>query len=57
MAKQKYLVKSRLEHDGKLYEPGKSVELDDEAAAPLVAVHVIEPAAVEAEADKSKGKK
>lgn len=36
MPKSKYEVISPLLHDGKHYEPGKSVELEDQAAEPLI---------------------
>lgn len=44
----KYTVKSRLEHDNKLYEAGAVVALDDDAAEPLLAASVVEPAADDA---------
>lgn len=52
----KFTVKSRLEHDNKLYEPGAVVALDDEAAEPLVAAAVVEPAPEDA-AVSTKAKK
>jgi len=39
----KYIVKSPLNHDGKLYELGKTIELTEEQAEPLLAVKTIEP--------------
>ena len=54
MAKSRYKVKSRLEHDGKLYEPGATIELADDAAAPLVEIRVIEPAPAD---EPAKGRK
>jgi hypothetical protein len=37
MAKQTYEVLSPLLHDGKRYEPGKTISLEEDAAAGLVA--------------------
>lgn len=40
----KYKVLTPVEHNGKRFEPGKTVELDDDTAAPLLAVAAVEPA-------------
>ena len=37
----KYKVLTPIDHDGKRYEPGKPIELDDEQAKPLLAVGAI----------------
>ena len=52
----KYTVKSRLDHDNRLYEPGKVVELDEEQAEPLLAAQVIEAAPDDAPVAKGKKK-
>jgi len=39
----KFKVLSPLDLDNKRIEPGKIVEIDDDTAAPLLAVAVIEP--------------
>jgi len=56
MSKSRFLVRARLEHDGKLYLSGATVELPDEAAAPLLAVNVIESVAAAVEPE-DKGRK
>lgn len=38
----KFTVKAAIDHDNKRYEPGKTVDLNDEAAASLLAVGAIE---------------
>lgn len=50
----KYIVKSPLNHDGKLYEMSKTIELTEEQAAPLLAVKAIEPPS--AQTPEKKGK-
>ncbi|GAB6039313.1 hypothetical protein JCM15519_38720 [Fundidesulfovibrio butyratiphilus] len=52
----KYTVKDRLEHNGKVYEAGSAVDLDEKAAAPLVAVGVLEPDPDAPKAPKKPGK-
>ncbi|MBF0481273.1 MAG: hypothetical protein HQK81_06155 [Desulfovibrionaceae bacterium] len=37
-----YFVKHRLHHDGRQYEPGDSVELDEDQGRPLVGLGVLE---------------
>lgn len=39
----KYLVKSTLHHDGKVYPEGSEIELSDIYAEPLLKADVIEP--------------
>lgn len=41
MAKKSYEVVTRVTHDGKDYEVGKPITLEDDAAAPLLAVNAI----------------
>lgn len=41
--KNKYTVVTAIEHDNKPYAPGKTIELDDDAAEPLLAVGAIAP--------------
>lgn len=41
MAKKSYEVLSHVTHDGKGYDVGKTIELDDEHAEPLLAVKAI----------------
>lgn len=55
----KYKVISNLDHDGKRYAPGSSVELDGETAPPLVDLGVIEAPKSDkpAEAGENGGKK
>lgn len=53
----KFTVKTAVDHDGKRYESGKTVDLRDEAAEPLLAVDAIE--AIEAkkkESESAEGK-
>lgn len=37
----KFKVITPVEHDGKRYEVGESISLDEKTAAPLLAVHAI----------------
>lgn len=56
MSTRKYTVLSNLSFDGKHYPPGKTVELNDEQAEPLIG-SVVEPAKDEKkEPAKSAGK-
>ncbi len=41
--KNKYTVVTAIEHDHKRCAPGKTIELDDDAAEPLLAVGALEP--------------
>lgn len=41
----KYKVLYHLKHDGKLYLPGKTIELDEKEAAGLGSIEKIEPPA------------
>ncbi len=43
----KYTVLSRLDHDNKEYKPKSTIELDDEAAATLLKLKVVELVAVD----------
>lgn len=56
MDKANYTVKSRLDHDNRLYLPDSVVALDVEDAEPLLAAGVIEPAPEEAVPSKGKKK-
>jgi hypothetical protein len=50
----KYTVKRRLRHDGKLYEPGDTVELDGvKVVPPLLAAKAIEEIKPEPKADQA----
>lgn len=49
----KYNVQSALQHDGKRYESGSTIELDSEAAKPLLAQQVL----IEVPADAKKKEK
>lgn len=40
-----YRVLSNVDHDGRRYGAGELLHLDDDAAAPLLAAGVVEPAA------------
>lgn len=53
----KYPVKDRVEHDGKLYEPGSCLEIDEAIAAPLLAMGVIGEPTGEEPGKASKPKK
>lgn len=55
-AKAKYLVKSPLDHNGKRYEIGKTVDLTDDEAEPLLPIDVVEPAEKQAEKATKGGK-
>ena len=48
MSKEKYTVLSALRLDGKDYPEGKSVDLEAEAAEPLLESGVVEPAPAKA---------
>ena len=51
MAKKAYVAKTPIEHDGKPYAEGETIELDDEIDAPaLLAVDAIELAGKKAAA-------
>ena len=50
----KFLVNSPLKHNGKRSEPGSSIELDAEAAKPLLAQHVVAEAPAEGAKKKEK---
>lgn len=52
----KYSVKSNLKHKGRIHEPGKAVELDDETATPLLEAGVVEAAKAEKPAPGKAGK-
>lgn len=55
MAKFKVAEGARIEHDGKLYEEGKSISLTDEQADPLLALgRIVDPNAP-AEAPQADG--
>lgn len=45
MAKKTYSVLTAVDHDNQRYEIGAGIDLDDQQAAPLLAVSAIEPAA------------
>ena len=49
----KYTVKSNVKHKGKIVEPGKSIDLDEDAAAPLLEAGVIEAPAAKAAPEKT----
>lgn len=58
MAKRKYEAVEPIEHDGARTEPGGTLTLEDEAAAPLVALGHIKPAGPDkAAADKAAAEK
>lgn len=50
MSKTTYVVKSNLDYDNKRYEPGSTVELDDEVAKPLLGGAIEHPGVAEQEA-------
>lgn len=44
MAKKKYRAVERIDHNQKVYEPGEMVPLEDDQAAPLLALrHISDP--------------
>lgn len=47
MAKKTYTVLTPVSHDNKDYAPGKSIDLDDDQAAPLLECKAVEPKAEE----------
>jgi hypothetical protein len=51
-----YIVRTRLDLDNRLYEPGVVVEIDEEVAAPLLAGGVVERAPEGAAPTKGKKK-
>lgn len=50
--KKSYTVLTPVEHDNKAYEPAATISIEDEQAAPLLAVKAIEPAPEEAKPAK-----
>lgn len=53
----KYLVKTRLDHDGQTFWEGDVVELEDRVAQPLLAVEAVEPIEEDRTAKSKKDKK
>jgi hypothetical protein len=54
-ATKKFVAVEPIEHDGVRHEPGQSIELSDEQAAPLLQLgHIALPASKKAAADEQK---